>query len=237
MLRALLIGAALLAATAHPFPHFGAGCARADFRSGGMTIRAERCGPASGHRAVIVLHGCGGFSTFDHSLVADLPHFGITTLDVDYFAPTPPPGAKGYCDVWTHRADLFGRWERVAADAARSLRGSFARVGAVGWSMGAGVALGAAEDLHSFDAVAAFSALAHPVVVEREAALPPTIFLDGGTRDVVPPENARILYAAAVRAHVPSELYIYGNGVHSWPGVQGARGRARAAAFLLRYLQ
>ena len=236
MLRALLLGAALLAATAHPFPHFGAGCSRADFRSAGTVIRAERCGPASGRRAVIVLHGCGGFSTFDHSLVADLPRFGITTLDVDYFAPTPPPGTKGYCDVWTHRADLFGTWERVAADAAESLRDSFAHVGAVGWSLGAGVALGAAEDLHAFDAVAAFSAIANPVVVEREAALPPTIFLDGGTRDIVPPRNARALHAAAVRAHVPTALYVYGNGVHSWPGVQGERGRARAAAFLLRHL-
>jgi len=102
MLRLLAVGAgiALAASTGatgatRGFPTFGAGCVRADFQSAGTTVRAERCGPASGPRAVIVLHGCGGFGTFDHTLAADLPRFGIATLDVDLFARTPPPGDKG----------------------------------------------------------------------------------------------------------------------------------------------
>jgi dienelactone hydrolase len=234
---ALVAGALAFAApSARPFPHFGAGCARADFTSGGTTIRAERCGPASGRRAVIVLHGCGGFSTFDHSLAADLPRYGLTTLDVDFFGPTPPPGTKGFCDVWTDPRPLFATWQRVAADAARSLRPHFAHVGAAGWSLGAGVALQAAEADHAFDAVAAFSALAYPEALAGAGRLPPTIFLDGGRRDIVRPANARAWYAAARRAHVPSALAIYGDGVHTWPGPQGAWGRAKAAAFLVRHL-
>jgi dienelactone hydrolase len=243
VLRRLVVAAGILGLAAagaraeeRPFPHFGAGCVRADFASGGQTIRAERCGPASGRRAVIVLHGCGGFSTFDHTLAADLPRFGITTLDVDYFEPTPPPGGKGYCSVWTDPRTLFATWERVAVDATRSLRPRFARVGAVGWSLGAGVAIQAAESSHAFDAVAAFSALAYPSVVARAKALPPTIFLDGGARDIVRPSNARALYTAAKRAHVPTALYIYGDGTHNWRGRQGEAGRARAASFLRRYL-
>lgn len=237
--RADLVAAAALAVAApthHPFPHFGAGCARADFRSVGVLVRAEWCGPRHG-AAVVVLHGCGGFGTFDHTLAADLPALGIATLDIDYFAPTPPPGKRGFCDVWTRPAQLFARWERVTADAARALRRlGYRHVGAVGWSLGAGVALAAAEDTHSFAAIAAFSAIAHPATLEHAASLPPSIFLDGGPHDIVPPSNARALYAAARRARIPAGLYVYPTGSHGWPGRQGVVGRARAAAFLHRYL-
>lgn len=227
---------AVSASAARPFPHVS-GCVRADFTSGGAAVRAERCGPASGARAVIVLHGCGGFSTFDHRLAAELPRYGISTLYVDYFGPTPPPGSKGFCTVFTRRTDLFGIWEHVAKAAALSLRPHFAHVGAVGWSLGAGVALSAAEDLQPFDAVAAFSAIAYPTGLAQASELPPSIFLDGGPRDIIPPQNARAWFAAATRAHVPAALYVYGNGTHNWPTAQGTAGIARAAAFLLRYLR
>jgi len=169
MLRglALVAGALVLAAPAiRPFPHV-AGCVRADFRSGSATVRAERCGPASGARAVIVLHGCGGFSTFDHRLAAELPRHGISTLYVDYFGPTPPPGDKGFCGGGGGGTgpDPFPTWERVAADAAASLRPRFGYVGAVGWSLGAGVAIASAEQHgRPFDALAAFSSFAAPAV-------------------------------------------------------------------------
>jgi len=187
---------------------------------------------------VVVLHGCGGFSTFDHQLALGLPSFGLSTFYVDYFAPTPPPGSRGFCSVWTRPAHLFSSWERVVADAARTLRRrDYARVGAVGWSLGAGVAIAAAEDHpHLFDAVAAFSAIAYPASLQRAGLLPPSIFLDGGPHDIVPPSNARALYAAARRAGVPSALYVYPTGNHEWAARQGVLGRERAAAFLVRHL-
>lgn len=234
MLRrlALVAGIAALAApAAHPFPRV-AGCTRADFAG----VRAARCGPARGARAVVVLHGCGGFSTFDHRLAEELPRYGIATLYVDYFEPTPPPGNRGFCAAFPRGTGLFATWERVSVEAAHTLRRSFAHVGAVGWSLGAGVALATAEDDHVFDAVAAFSAIAHPATLDRAASLPPSIFLDGGPRDIVPPANARALYAAARRAHVPAALFVYPNGTHEWAGRQGVAGRARAAAFLRAHL-
>jgi dienelactone hydrolase len=218
------------------FPRVSAGCVRADFRSGTDTIRAEQCGPASGRRAVVVLHGCGGFSTFDHQLAVGLPHFGITTLYLDYFASTPPPGARGFCSLWTLDPKLFGPWERVAAAGARVLRKHFAAVGAAGWSLGAGVALAAGEDDHAFRAIAAFSAIAYPQVLSRAATMPATIFLSGGSRDIVHPINARRLYAAANRSHIAAQLFIYPNGTHDWAGKQGQIGLSHAASFLQRYL-
>jgi dienelactone hydrolase len=234
---ACLCLAAAGAASARAFPHFGAGCARADFRTSLGPIRAERCGPSKAERAVVVLHGCGGFSTFDHQLAVDLPRYGIATLYVDYFQPTPPTGKRGYCSLGHRDPGLFGVWETVAVDAAASLRRHYRRVGAVGWSLGAGVAVAAAEDHHAFDAVAAFSALASARVLQHARALPPTIFLSGGSRDIVKPENARRLFDAARRAGVPAALFVYPNGTHDWPGKQGETGRLKAARFLLRRLR
>jgi dienelactone hydrolase len=238
MLRglALVAGALVLAAPAvRPFPHV-AGCVRDDFRSAGKVVRAERCGPAAGARAVIVLHGCGGFDTFDHRLAAELPRYGISTLYVDYFGPTPPPGKRGFCGGPKAGPDPFPVWQQVAVDAAKSLRARFTHVGAVGWSLGAGVVIAAAVDRRPFDALAAFSSFAFGPVLGNARLLPPSIFLSGGRRDSVPPENARALYAAAMRAHVPTALYVYGNGTHDWPAAQGSAGIARAAAFLRRHL-
>ena len=199
--------AALAAPGARAFPH-APGCVRVD--AGG--VPALRCGPAQGARAAIVLHGCGGFSTFDHRLATGLPAYGISTLYLDYFAPTPPPGRRGFCGGGGGGPDPFPIWERVVTQAAHALRAHYRRVAAVGWSLGAGVAISAAEDRQPFDAIAAFSALAFP------------------------PSNTRALYGAARRAHVPAAEFIYGNGTHNWPGAQGSAGIARAAAFLLRYL-
>src|SRR5579859_1917774 len=88
VLIALVLVAAVPAgsAAAGGFPHFGPGCARADFTSGNTKVGAELCRATHGVAAVVVLHGCGGFSTFDHRLASDLPAYGISTLDVDYFA-------------------------------------------------------------------------------------------------------------------------------------------------------
>jgi dienelactone hydrolase len=235
MLRglALVAGIAALAVPgARAFPH-APGCVRVE--AGG--VPALRCGPAQGARAAIVLHGCGGFSTFDHRLATELPRDGISTFYLDYFALTPPPGRRGFCSVWTRPRDLFSVWQRIATQAAAGLRAHYRRVAAVGWSLGAGVAISAAEHAHLFDAVAAFSALAYPPVLAQAGRLPPSIFLDGGKHDIVPPSNTQALYRAARQAHVPAAEYIYGNGTHDWPGAQGSAGIARAAAFLLRHLR
>ena len=137
-------------------------------------------------------------------------------------------------------SDLGGSikiWDAVEGKEARTLRGHYAHVGVVGWSLGAGVGIATAEDQHVFDAVAAFSAIANPRSLERARALPPSIFLDGGPHDIVPPANARALYTATRRAGVVSALYIYPDGTHEWAGHQGVVGRARAAAFLQGYLR
>ena len=79
-------------------PALTPGCASVNFRSDGSIVRAQFCraSPSTG-AAVVVLHGCGGFSTFDGRLATTLPQYGIATLDVDYFALTPTSGRRGFC--------------------------------------------------------------------------------------------------------------------------------------------
>jgi dienelactone hydrolase len=237
------VAAALLAvpaAGAGGFPSFGPGCARADFASAGTTVRAELCRASSSGRAVVVLHGCGGFSTFDHRLALELPRLGISTLDVDYFGPTPAPGKKGFCGEHGGRgADPFPVWTQVAEDAARALRATAGidrhGVGVVGWSMGGGVAIAAAQTgRRPWDAVAAFSARGD---ASGAALMPPTILLSGGARDAIPLSETRPFYLALRRARIASSLYVYPHGSHNWPGAQGTLGIQHAVAFLRHYLR
>jgi dienelactone hydrolase len=190
-----------------------------------------------------VLHGCGGFSTFDHRLATELPRHGISTLDVDYFGATPPLGSRGFCGGGGgFGSDPFPVWIQVTKDAAASLRATRGidrnRVGVVGWSMGGGVAIAAAwgtKAQRPFDAVAAFSTRGGDSVV-GPVELPPTILLSGGSTDAIPLTETLPLYRALQRANVPSALYVYPHGSHGWPARQGTLGIQHAAAFLLRYL-
>jgi dienelactone hydrolase len=243
----VVVAAALLSlsqvAPAAAFPRYGAGCSRADFASSGTTVRAELCrAPAAGGRAVVVLHGCGGFSTFDHRLVTDLPRYGISTLAVDFFGPTPPAGHRGFCGGGGAGGDPFPVWVRVTRDAAAALRATpgidRAGVGVVGWSLGGAVAIQAAQGpkgQRPFDAVAGFSTGGDRG--NGTVQLPPTILLSGGSTDAITLADTLPLYQALRAARIPSELYVYPHGSHGWPSTQGTLGIQHAAAFLRRFLR
>lgn len=227
-------------ATAGAFPRFGAGCVRADFSVSGRSVRAELCRATRPHPpAVIVLHGCGGFSTFDHRIVTTLPKYGISTLDVDYFALTPPPGRRGFCGGGASIGRAFPTWLETVSAAATKLsavtRVAKQSLGIVGWSLGGGVAVAAAEQLQRFGALAGFSTGSFGAQTEA-ARLPPTILLSGGTTDAIPLAETLPLYEALRTAHVPTSLYVYPHGSHFWPGAQGIAGIAHAAAFLKSHL-
>ena len=229
------------------FPAIAPYCHRADFSSRGRSVRAALCrqpGTAS-VPAVVVLHGCGGFGGIDQILARDLPLHGVATYYVDYFGLTPPPRARGFCGARVNFEETFRTWQRVVVDATAALKRlpgvDGARVGAVGWSLGGGLALvtgeygaGTTPRRHSpFRALVVLSAFD---AGRRVAAEPPTLLLSGGSGDVVPVFHARALYRALVRAHVPAELRIYPHGTHQWKGAQRVAAERWIDAFLGRYL-
>jgi len=239
-----VLAAAPVAGSAAPFPRFGsASCVRDDFAVEGGSVRAELCRTGlPGGRAVVVLHGCGGFSTFDHRLAAELPGYGISTLYVDYFGITRPPGKRGFCGAHGAVENAFVTWVKITDAAAAKLRGTPgidpAGVGVVGWSLGGGVAVVASLAYHQprpFAAVAAFSTGSFGNG-QLASLLPPTILLSGGRGDAIPLDETLPLFRALRAAHVPSALYVYPQGSHAWPGRQGTLGIEHAAVFLRRYL-
>jgi dienelactone hydrolase len=245
VLVAALVFACVSAAQGSVFPRYGEGCSRDDFMSVGTIVRAELCRTQSaGGRAVVVLHGCGGFSTFDHRLTSELPRYGISTLAIDFFGPTPPPGRRGFCGGDRRGGDPFPIWVQVAKDGAASLRATDGinrqGVGVVGWSLGGGVAMLAAQgpkEHRPFDAVAGFSTGAFRDLGPGAVDLPPTILLSAGTTDAIPLADTLLLYRALRAAHIPHALYVYPHGSHNWPRKQGTLGIEHAAAFLRRFLR
>ncbi len=230
-----------------PVPRFTErNCSRSDFTSAGVRVRAELCRATTDKRAglgVVVLHGCGGFSTFDHRLAVTLPARGVSTLYVDYFGPTPAPGPHGFCHARGagttafQIVDVFARWQQVVRDAGSALRRTPGvdphAVGLVGWSLGGGLAVETARtEPGRFAAVAAFSTGGGRFESAAAVKLPPTLLLSGGTRDAIPLSATLALYDAARAAGSHVELFVYPHGSHDWPGPQGTAGIERAARFL-----
>jgi dienelactone hydrolase len=238
---ALAPGHAPTPATAPYFPHFPRGCVRADFTSLGSRVRAEFCqaNRDKGAAAVVVLHGCGGFSTFDHRLATTLPDFGIATLDVDYFQLTPPPNRRGFCRGGGNAVEAMPTWIQIVNDAGTMLRLTrrAPAVGVVGWSLGGDLALAVTSASppsgRSFGATAGFSA--DPLAASHPRWLPPTILLFGGTDR--PLLREALVLRRKLRSRLPLALYSYAGGTHQWRGRQGAAGIAEAAAFLRRHLR
>jgi dienelactone hydrolase len=177
-----------------PLPRIAPSCVESDFTSARRTVRARLCLPDGASQTrrvpgVIVLHGCGGFGTLDQTLAHRLPEHGIATYYVDYFGLTPPPNRKGFCNAHGAVGDAFATWVRITRDATAALRRILAvdpqHVGAVGWSLGGGLALTAAEQYrHLFATLVLFSAFAFGPELQDVGRLPPTLVLSGGSGDV-----------------------------------------------------
>jgi dienelactone hydrolase len=227
-----------------PLPQIAPTCVRADFVSAGRSVRARLCMPASTPSAkrvpaVIVLHGCGGFGTLDQTLANRLPKHGIATDYVDYFGLTPRPGPKGFCNAHGTVQRAFPTWLRLARDATHALEHTQGidpqHVGAIGWSLGGGVALVAAERYSKlFSALVLFSAAAFGTELQDANRLPATLVLSGGSGDIVPVSDAVALYDALRRNRVTAELRVYPHGNHQWKHAQFDAGLRWTLAFLHR---
>ena len=232
-----------------PFPRISPLCHRADFSSRGHSVRAALCRPAGSGAArmpaVVVLHGCGGFGGIDEVLARDLPNHGVATYYIDYFGLTPQPSKRGFCGAHRGIEASFATWQRIVLDATDALKRmpgiDAGRVGAVGWSLGGGLALVTGEygagttplrrsPFHALVVLSAFDASG------QVKALPPTLVLSGGSGDAVPVADARALYRALLSARVPAVLHVYPHGTHSWKGRQRIAGERWTFAFLHRYL-
>ena len=148
----------------------------------------------------------------------------ISTLDVDYFGPTPPPGKKGFCNGFGNIGDPFFD---LGGGGAGTRRPHSARPPASGMSVSSAGRSAAASRSRPQPGRAhpgpsqqcGFSTGSHRATA-LAPELPPTILLSGGRTDAIPLAETLPLYRALRAAHVPSELYVYPRGSHNWPGRQ-----------------
>lgn len=192
--------------------------------------------PAPGpHPAVVLLHGSRPDRALHHyrNLSENLARRGFLTVFVRYFER----GAHGRGG----RAD----WRCSVSDAvtfATSLEGADPeRVGVVGFSLGAFLALEQAPRDPRLGAVVAFyGGLSRGMVEGVEAAMPPTLLVHGGADRVVPVWRSVDAAEMLRSAGCESDVLVYpkvrhGFGLNSRGGADGAAARdawERAVAFL-----
>ena len=211
------------------------------FTSGGKEVAVECFTPAAGgkHPVLVVLHAVDGVegplaATYRRTASACTGE-GYVVLLVHYFDRTAA-GKKdvegcrelfvNYFQRKEHTAReverikaLMGQWTEVVRDAVAYARGLDAvdgeRVGLVGFSLGATVALAAATE-HDLR-LAALVELFGTLPPERRAdvkKLPPTLIIHGEEDKVVPADEAYNLIGRLVAQQVTCEAKVYAGTGH-----------------------
>lgn len=232
-------------------PPPAATCRDLSYTSGGAPIRATLCEPAGEEAdlpAVLVLHGCGGPSPgLEAEVGRGLATRGLVTLSVAYFGQTTAPDrvAGNWCATPSVPADALlaaaTAWLRHLADGVALLqsqpRVGRDRIGAVGWSLGGTVALGAAAVDPRIRAVVLYAGGFPDLLRSRVGHLPPVLILHGDADREIDVGQAYALRDALQQAGRPHELHVYAGGSHRfWNEQEAADALARTVAFLRRYL-
>jgi dienelactone hydrolase len=271
---AVLVLAALVPAPVGAGSEGNAGkvaCTRDTFRSGGRPVVVERFEPAAPgpHPAVVLLHSLDGLENscgFVYRVGAkQVAARGYVVVLVHYFDRTGTgmnelPALRQPFLRWARGDRIddadretvrthFGAWTEAVRDAVRDTRSrpnvDGGRVGLVGVSLGAFLALSVAadEDLKIAAVVDLFGGLPEERRV-RLTKLPPALILHGDQDRTVPVREARLLGDWLTAHRSPGEMKIYQGVDHvfakgqdglDWDALRDAR--ERTAAFLDRHLK
>jgi carboxymethylenebutenolidase len=233
-----------------------AGPARAEVKTStssfvvvGKPVRVEHFAPdrPGKHPAVLLLHGCAGLPKQDadayRHIARLLANRGYVALLVHYFdsTGTKQTDAKGIDEK------LFRAWMGAVQGAVQYAAGlpevDRARVGLVGFSLGACLALavaGQAGGPHVAAVVDLFGYLPDKLT-GHAARLPPTLVLHGGADKVVEVKKARALERLLKKHGRAFEIRIYDKQEHLF-GAQmlspdALDAQRRALEFLAKYLK
>lgn len=110
------------------------------------------------------------------------------------------------------------------------------RIGLLGYSMGASLAVRLAVDDPRVAAVALYSG-GHPAMVgSRVDQMPPTILLAGDSDSSAPAKDLQLLYEKLQKAKIPAHLHIYPHMGHAWMPARLDDAAARTATFFENHL-
>lgn len=235
--RRLMLGLASCLAPGGP-PVAAEGRSMVGFTSGGAAIEVEWFPAGAGRGpAVLLLHGADG----------------LTFADGYRFAARVLAGA-GYHVAFVHYLDRTGEqrvsystlrqnfplWAGTIRDAmtwlAKQPSADPDRLGVVGISLGAALALEAGAADPRIKAIVDYFGPLPEGMAARKPRLPPTLILHGSADPIVPVANAHKIEKLLQQSGTPYEIKIYPGQGHAFFGPAQLDSANRAAEFLGRYL-
>lgn len=213
------------------------------FSSGGRSIAVEWF-PAAGVEdgatapALLLLHGADG------TTYADTYRFGAGILaGAGYHVAFPH-----YLDRTGDRRVAYGRLRQdypLWTDTVRDGLGwvgaqpgvDAGRLGIVGISLGAALALSVAVEDRRVGAIVDYSGPCPDELATATASLPPTLILHGEDDRIVPVSNARRIMKLLEEKGTKHEAHFYPDQGHVFTGLARLDAAGRASAFLDRFLK
>jgi carboxymethylenebutenolidase len=195
-------------------------------------------GEAPARPAVLILHGSDGISYGRYPYVkiaSALARAGYVAAIVRYFDRTDTTLANS----WTERQN-FSLWRRTISDAVGFVASQPGvdpkRVGLLGVSLGASLAMALASQDPRIGAVVEYFGELPEEYVTHMRRMPPTLILHGEDDRVVSVQAAYRLEALLKKKAVPCEIKTYPGQGHGFKGASDADALARAAAFFGKHL-
>lgn len=235
--RRLMLGLASCLAPGLP-PAAAEGKDMAGFTSGGMPIEVEWF-PASGARgpAVLLLHGADGLTFADGYRMAAqvLASSGYHVAFVHYLDRSRERRVS-----YSTLRQNYPLWTATVGDALTWLAGqplaNADRLGIVGISLGAALALDTAARDPRVKAIVDYFGPLPEGLAARKPRLPPTLILHGSADHIVPVANAHAIEKLLQQSETPYEIKIYPGQGHAFFGASQLDSAMRVSAFLGRYL-
>ena len=209
------------------------------FVSGGKTIAVDCFIPetnAAGRPAILALHGSGGGHDTLAKTAYPLAQLGFNVYVPHYFDRTGTVAAQMPQMYVNFPLWIKTLWDAVSLVASQPTVDP-QRIGALGFSLGAYLALSLSGIDSRIQAVAEYFGGIPREVRPFLRRLAPTLILHGDADTVVPVAEAHRLQKLFEERRVPYEIEIYTNETHHFTQFTRALADARMQAFFQKYLQ
>jgi len=200
---------------------------RARYKSGGANITIEQFCPQRSigqSPAILLLHGLGGVTS---------PHF-------PYYKEARALAELGYCVYLpryldaAHAPGQYPKWVQAILDAVEYTGAR--RIGLIGYSLGASVALATAAADPRFGAVVALSGSLPDEYFGLLTTLPPLLVIHGQDDRTVSVSNASNLALLCQTGNFVCDVQIYPREGHQFSASALAKAQGQIEKFLERYL-
>jgi dienelactone hydrolase len=214
-------------------PVFAASPEIARFTSGGRQVSYEIFGAGNHGPLLIMLHAAGGPDVARYRDRADnFAAHGYIVLSLHYFDAT---------DSEKLSDNNYAAWEQAVSDLVDHCRRhpgwSGRKIGLIGFSLGAMVALAAGSQAVPVNAVAEWYGSLPDPFLEKRKTMPPLLILHGEQDAVVQVVNARQLLSLCQTEHWTCESHFYPDQGHGFQGSAVEDAEKRTLDFFARKLQ